>query len=71
MHDEAKLTKGTGKIAATGSTVTIDAVEKVYSSSAQVKANESFQYADQNCGVAVIAVITQAVKPGPECVKTH
>jgi hypothetical protein len=64
MHDEAILTKGTGKIAATGSTVTIDAVEKVYTSSAQAKANESFQCADQNCGVSVIAVITQANKLG-------
>ncbi|MEX3984067.1 hypothetical protein AB4Y45_34455 [Paraburkholderia sp. EG287A] len=64
MHDEAILTKGTGKVAATGGTVTIDAVEKVYKSSAQVKANEAFQCADQHCGVSVIAVITQPSKLG-------
>jgi hypothetical protein len=64
MHDEAILTKGTGKVAATGGTVTIEAVEKVYTSSAQAKANESFQCADQNCSVSVIAVITQANKLG-------
>ncbi len=64
MHDEAILTKGTGKIASTGSSVTIDAVEKVYKSSAAVKANESFKCADPSCGITVIAVITQSVKPG-------
>jgi len=64
MHDEAILTKGTGKIASTGSSVTIDAVEKIYTSSAAVKAAESFICADPKCGVTVIAVITQSTKPG-------
>lgn len=64
MHDEAILTRGTGRIASTGSSVTIDAVEKIYTSSAAVKAAEFFVCADPKCGVTVIAVITQSTKPG-------
>lgn len=64
MHAEAILKKGSGKIAGTGSLVTIDAVEKVYKSSAAANAVETFICADGECGVAVLAIITQRSKAG-------
>ena len=64
MHDQAKLTDGTGAVAATGSYVTIDKVESVYSTSAAANAVEAFECANPACRTKVIAVITQPTKLG-------
>jgi hypothetical protein len=64
MHDEAILERGSGRVAPNGALVTIDAVAKVYSTSAAVKGHEKFKCADKRCRVAVLAVITAAVKAG-------
>ncbi|ALV07716.1 hypothetical protein DES44_1202 [Roseateles depolymerans] len=62
MHDQATLVKGSGRVGAPGTEVTIEAVEAVYTSSSAANAAETFCCA--GCGVSVIAVITDQTKIG-------
>lgn len=62
MHDEAKLVKGSGKLAPSGDVVPIKKVERFYSSSSLAIAAETSCCSNSNCGVQVIAVITDRTK---------
>jgi hypothetical protein len=71
MHQQAILVTANVNLGSSGSLVSIDDIEKHYSTTIAANATVKYNCADPKCGVPVIAVITKLTKQTRKIVLHH